>query len=735
MARRFAPVVALWSLGVAWPTLRVLSDEPAYFSAHGLEGWDLAAFAAAVIFIPPATLLLLGRVVGFWLPVVSSARFDLVLIGVLGAVMGLASCREICESSAVAAFVTASAIGILVAIGYRRVRAVRATITLLALSAPLSAAWFLFLSPSSPVRVKNYVSADRNATASGRSIPSRGARLAQRPRTIVLAVFDELPAHMLTNPQLRVDGTRFPGFAEFAEQSTWYRYTSTVADETIYAVPAIISGRMPKQQAVPPIAAAYPDNLFDRLEKARYRLLVQEPVTLLCTNRACERQAVPGIGTLALDTAIVAGHVVLPKSIVRRYLPSIDQSYARFVEASKPSAQKQFAAWRSLADPDVAYKGRLLRALQFLQRARSTLDAYRGDAFIFMHIPLPHAPWEYLPDGSQYRLHPIDVPGLEGDRWVSNSFYPRAGRLRALYQLAAADLILTRLVGVLRETGRFDGALMAVTADHGASYLPGTNRRSITHRNFTDIASVPLFIKYPGQRRSGVSRAPARTIDLAPTLLAAAGASHDDLDGTPLQKVPQRLHVRVLASRVRRFVVKPFNAFRREEDIRLSSWGRRLGGGGWHRATLATAPAAFSNLDRSKARSRSLTSCSVAGVDTLWRTTSRRANRSKRAGTRTAAHLSASGRRGAAKVGVVNLRFRGRCRGIQWIALVMGGRVISAHPTYQAFDSTHASLVVYGVSGLRASGGVRLVALLADGSVVELPAPEALKRGFREEGW
>ena len=733
MIRRFAPVVALWSLGVAWPTLRALADEPAYFSAHGLEGWELAAFAAAVIFIPPAALLLLGRIVAFWLPVFSSARVDPLLIGVLGAVVALASSREIFATSASAALVTSSAIGMLIAIGYGRVRAVRATIGLLALSAPLIAAWFLFLSPSAPVGVTKYMSAGRNATASEGSIPSRGARLAQRPRTIVLVVFDELPAHMLTNPQLQVDATRFPGFADFAEQSTWYRYASTVADETIYAVPAIISGRMPKQRAVPPIAAAYPGNLFDRLEKARYRLLVQEPVTLLCANRACEGQAVPGIGTLALDTAIVAGHVVLPRSIVKRYLPSIDQSYARFVEVSKPSAQEQFAAWRSVAAPNVAYKGRLLRSLQFVERVRATLDAYRGDAFIFVHIPLPHAPWEYLPDGSQYRLHAIDVPGLEGDRWISNAFYPRVGRLRALYQLAAADLILTRLLGVLRQTGRFDGALMAVTADHGASYLPGTNRRSITHKNFTDIASVPLLIKYPGQRRSRVSRAPARTIDVAPTLLAAAGAFHDDLDGTPLQKVPQRLQVRVLASRVQRFVVKPFKAFRREEDIRLSSWGRILGGGGWHKARLATAPAALSNLARSNARRKRLTSCSVAGVDTLWRRTSRGANRSNRSGT-SAARFRAKGRRRAETVGVINLRFSGRCGGMQWVALVVGRRVISAYPTYHAFDSTYASLVVYEDSGPKASGDMRLVALLADGTGAELPAPEVLERGFRNGG-
>lgn len=733
VTHRVAPIVALWSLGVAWPTLRVLAGEPAYFSAHGLEGWELAVFAAAVIFIPPAALLSLGRIVGFWLPVVSSARVDLVLIGVLGAVVTLASSRDIFANSALAAFVAASSIGMLVAIGYSRVRAVRATIGLLALSAPLTFAWFLFFSASAPVRVTNYVSGDGNATASERSIASRGARLAQRPRTVVLAVFDELPAHMLTNPQLRVDATRFPGFADFAEHSTWYRYASTVADETIYAVPAIISGRMPKQQTVAPIAAAYPDNLFDRLEKARYRLLVQEPVTLLCRNRACESEAVPGIGTLALDTAIVAGHVVLPNSIVRRYLPSIDQSYARFAEVPKSSARQQFAAWRSLADPDVAYKGRFLRALQFLERARATLRAYRGDAFIFVHIPLPHAPWEYLPDGSQYRLDPIDVPGLIGDTWISNASYPRAGRLRALYQLAAADLILTRLLGVLRETGRFDGALMAVTADHGAAYLPGANRRSITLTNFTDIASVPLLIKYPRQRRSRVSRAPARTIDVAPTLLAATGAPHDDLDGTPLQKVPQRLQVRVLASRARRFVVKAFNAFRREEDRRLRSWGRILGGGGWQRAVLATAPAALSTVVRSKTRIRRLTSCNVAVLDALWRRTSGRANRSTRTGT-PPTRPSSGRRRRAETVGIVNLRFSGRCGGLQWIALAAGRRVLGAYPTYRFLESTHASLVVYGVSGPQASDGMRLMALLADGSVVELPAPDALVRGFRNEG-
>jgi arylsulfatase A-like enzyme len=57
-----------------------------------------------------------------------------------------------------------------------------------------------------------------------------------------------------------------------------------------------------------------------------------------------------------------------------------------------------------------------------------------------------------------------------------------------------------------------------LVADHGVAFVPGESRRSVSLANFAQIASVPLFVKAPHQRRGGTSDELARTIDVVPTI-------------------------------------------------------------------------------------------------------------------------------------------------------------------------------------------------------------------------
>ena len=52
----------------------------------------------------------------------------------------------------------------------------------------------------------------------------------------------------------------------------------------------------------------------------------------------------------------------------------------------------------------------------------------------------------------------------------------------------------------LKAEGIWDKALVVLTADHGVSFIPGQHRRSVTAANFSDIASVPLFVKLPHEK-------------------------------------------------------------------------------------------------------------------------------------------------------------------------------------------------------------------------------------------
>jgi hypothetical protein len=71
-----------------------------------------------------------------------------------------------------------------------------------------------------------------------------------------------------------------------------------------------------------------------------------------------------------------------------------------------------------------------------------------------------------------------------------------------------------------------------VTADHGVSNQPRAPHRAATEANAPRIASVPLLIKAPGQRRGRVDDANVRTIDILPTVGSLLGARVPwELDG------------------------------------------------------------------------------------------------------------------------------------------------------------------------------------------------------------
>jgi hypothetical protein len=134
-----------------------------------------------------------------------------------------------------------------------------------------------------------------------------------------------------------------------------------------------------------------------------------------------------------------------------------------------------------------------------------------------MHLLLPHSPWRYLPSGAEY-----DFTGMDGwsrdETWNDSPWLVRQGYQRHLLQTSYADALIGRLVRRLRQVGLYDRALLVVVADHGVSFTAGGSRRRVQPETFADIANVPMFVKYPNQKRGSVDRRPARTLDLMPTV-------------------------------------------------------------------------------------------------------------------------------------------------------------------------------------------------------------------------
>src|SRR6185437_1025081 len=100
---------------------------------------------------------------------------------------------------------------------------------------------------------------------------------------ILHVILDELPVTTVVGSDGRLDARRFPNLARLARDATWYRHATTVADNTLEAVPLQLTGLMPHVGDLP-TSADHPRNLFTLFGRS-HRMLAAEPVTDLCPRR------------------------------------------------------------------------------------------------------------------------------------------------------------------------------------------------------------------------------------------------------------------------------------------------------------------------------------------------------------------------------------------------------------------------------------------------------------------
>ena len=135
--------------------------------------------------------------------------------------------------------------------------------------------------------------------------------------------------------------------------------------------------------------------------------------------------------------------------------------------------------------------------------------------FLFLHFMDPHDPYFEIPyNGRGVARVTNPSPAAE-----------RAGELRDLYLQGVRylDDQLAILIDSLKEAGVYERSALAFTADHGEELY---EHRGWWHGTtlYEEQLRVPLIIKQPGNRGAGSIREdPVRSIDIAPTLLGAAG--------------------------------------------------------------------------------------------------------------------------------------------------------------------------------------------------------------------
>ncbi|HUF78043.1 MAG TPA: sulfatase [Thermoanaerobaculia bacterium] len=191
---------------------------------------------------------------------------------------------------------------------------------------------------------------------------------------------------------------------------------------------------------------------------------------------------------------------------------------------------------------------------QAAREAVSWIARHRREPFFyFLHLFTPHSDMEKLPYEGRgvSRATVAERFGIEDygcrDGSCASSLLQAINRglaplpaedrvLRFLYErgVATTDRSLGRLFSDLDDLGLLDRMLVVVTSDHGEAFLEhGKLLHSTLHE---EILRVPLLIHWPGGERASERRTvPSSSIDLAPTLLAAAGLDREGLPGRDLR--------------------------------------------------------------------------------------------------------------------------------------------------------------------------------------------------------
>ncbi len=465
---------------ITQPALDALGRNPGVFLASNLGFGQVAAFALAVTLIPSMGIWALDLVAAWMLPT-RRDHLRAIMLGALGGVACLAITTPATDLGPLVSSGLAVAVAVAMAIGVLRYAVVRRFLRYSIVGPALMTIVFLFGSTAAP--------------AFSPSDPGPSARIAN-PKRVVMIVFDELPTMSLLDGSGTIDDELFPAFARLASTSTWFRNTTTVAPYTEVAVPAILSGRYPRNARAVPALAEYRDNLFTLL-RDDYELNVHEVATRLCPD-GCGR----------------------PDSSHRELATATAKLWRQRVDPRRPES-----TFGSTEATD--------RVVDNTRKFLSSIEPTEEPRLDFAHVMLPHEPFRFV-GNFQDTLAPAKMPGAAYLRWTEGPG-AEVARRRHLLQLQTADQVLGDLLERLERLDELDDALVVVTADHGIAFTPGEPIRSVSEANFAEIMWTPLFVKEPAQRDAVVDDRIASSVDVLPTMLDIVDAATSvEFDGTSL---------------------------------------------------------------------------------------------------------------------------------------------------------------------------------------------------------
>ena len=509
-------LVAVGILAAVIPASEKVAENQVFFAAHGVPSW--AWIVLVVVGTLTCWLLLTGAfaLLRRWL---SAGAFDAVASVVMLMVTWFFVGNVLSRTLLASAPVLGPAVGLLVAIG----------ITLLARRAAMGTVLVVFAAIAAAVPLVT------SAASAGE--PDEAPAFAfdagtERP-SILWIVSDELqyPLVFTQGGDVRPE---FPNLARLAADGTTYTKAYAAANYTDYAVPAMLNG-------ISDVAAVGADAMQQVRAgvgvvpglASEYAIVMESPIY----SFDCDTEDCASVGSdadispfqrywgFAADTAAIAGRTALAPPFSDLF-PSLDGKWRDFWSGGDEFGD--FAEGDTVGD-----------AIAGIRQVEQTRPGTPW--FAFWHTIRTHAPW--VLDREGVPIYPSRVPIVEGAHMIGaesdQTFTTDELRhlQRRLYAASAIDF--DRQLGVLLDdleaSGSYDGTLIVLTADHGATMTERSDRRvgdDLVQR-WSEVAHVPLVVKAPGQSEPARVTQPRSTGQIAATVLAAAGVDPVDVTRSP----------------------------------------------------------------------------------------------------------------------------------------------------------------------------------------------------------
>ena len=500
----------LGTLALAHPVLGSLGSAATFFVAHNIPPIGLAIFAIGVTLIPAfvaSLLIATSQRVGFahvaqWLFVLSLAIFGATFALSILAHIGWTESRI----GAYLALLTSGLAGLWIAWMYPREELIRQGLGFSSIAIVAVPMFFLLGTPVASLM-------------RGEPPIAEAARI-EVETPVVVILFDEFNPFVLFDPEGEVDGNRFPNFRSLADDSLWFSDAAASNVQSFRAVPSVLTGQLPVTGYELPILANYPNNIFTLLG-GQYALNVHDNFTALCPEAYCGSDEISRIdlGTFGSDLAVILQHTYYPRYFAAS-LPRLDTGWKNF--QSPPDTVVELP-------PDLTPNQRRAR-IKAVNRVRNDnvngvndakafrnfVDGFRpGQKTLdFLHVIFPHTPFERVPDGRLYNGEAV--------KRIHTPAEQETEILRYIWQVAFADLLLGEAVQSLKELGKYEDALVIVTADHGIGFdITGRGRRWEDRDGTYSALHIPMFVKLPQSRIKGRSSLPVSNMDIVPTIADA----------------------------------------------------------------------------------------------------------------------------------------------------------------------------------------------------------------------